>query len=789
MKTAAFLSALIVLFTLPVIAQRTTKFTGKITDSRSVPVAAASIYLLNTNRGAVSDDQGNFLIDNIAVGSYRAQVSAIGYATLDMPVEIRDNSSALTIKLVEAGKELNAVLVSAEKREEMLQRVPLSITALSSVQVQQYRLWKTDELTAIAPNLYSANSGDDRNVTAIRGIATTSYDPAVATYIDGVNQFNLDTYIAQLFDIERIEVLRGPQGTLYGRNAMGGVINIITRQPANNATGFAEVNIGNYNQQRYSAGLRAPLVKNKLFLGVAGMYQQRKGYYKNDFNHTDFDRQHSFTGNYYLKYIATARWSFTLNVKQNNNRNEGAFTLVNGVDEAFANPFVLNQNAVAEMIDNTLNASLTAAYVGRSFNFTSQTAWQSNRRYYDKPLDADFSPIDGVTIINNYGKDWNNVKAFTQEFKFTAPANSTSRLNWTGGAYIFHQDNPVKQNTHFGADALWVGAPETNFGLVNTTKGKSTGFALYGQVNYSISSKLNLIGGVRYDYEKKNYNVLGQYQKDPNPDPIFDTRPDTSASASFSALSPKLGLQYTIDADHNLFLTYSRGFRTGGLTQLSSDPSQPPLYPYDPEYSNNIEAGVKNDFLNKRLRLNLTLFLTYVNNAQVPTLVLPDAITVTRNAGKLNSKGVELEVAAVPAKGLQLDYNFGYADASYKDLKLSQGGSSVDLDGKKQIFTPDVTSMLAIQYGISLSEKQHLKLVVRGEWCYLGKHYFDLANTIKQEPYSLFNTRVGFTIKRAELMFWARNIGDEKYIAYAYDFGAVHLGNPRTYGVSLLARF
>ena len=173
------------------------------------------------------------------------------------------------IQLADASNQLDAVLVSAQKTEESLQNVPFSISALSSRQVKQYRLWNTNELTAIVPNLYSSNSGDDRNVTSIRGITTTSYDPAVATYIDGVNQFGLDTYIAQLLDIERIEVLRGPQGTLYGRNAMGGVINIITKQPSNITNGFAEINVGNYGQQRYSVGVRTPIVKNKLFAGAS----------------------------------------------------------------------------------------------------------------------------------------------------------------------------------------------------------------------------------------------------------------------------------------------------------------------------------------------------------------------------------------------------------------------------------------------------------------------------------------------------------------------------------------
>src|SRR5665811_1036349 len=175
-------------------------------------------------------------------------------------------------------------VVTAQKKEESLQNIPLSTTAISAKQVQQYQLWNSKELTAIVPNLYSNNSGDERNVTSIRGIVTTSYDPAVTTYIDGVNQFSLDTYIASLGDVERIEVLRGPQGTMYGRNAMGGVINIITKQPSNTVSGFAGLDFGNYGQQRYTLGIKAPLIKDRLFLGVAGVYSGFNGFYTNTFN-------------------------------------------------------------------------------------------------------------------------------------------------------------------------------------------------------------------------------------------------------------------------------------------------------------------------------------------------------------------------------------------------------------------------------------------------------------------------------------------------------------------------
>jgi iron complex outermembrane recepter protein len=769
-------------------SQKLIRISGKITDEQSIPVSGASVSILNTHLGALSNKQGEFEIENLPAGNYYLRISAIGFAEINRPVG-ESNATGISIVLSRSSVHLDEVVVSAQKREELLQSLPFSISALSSRKTEDYRIWDTRDISVIVPSLYAGNPGDGRNVTSVRGVTSTSYDPAVATYIDGVNQFNLDTYIPQLFDIERIEVLRGPQGTLYGRNAMGGVINIITKKPSNKLSGFANVNIGNFGRQRYAAGLKGAILPGKLYAGGALLYDRSNGYYTNEYNNSDFDKKYALTGNYYLTWAASSRLGITLNAKHNIHRNHGPFTLINGVDAAFENPFKLNQNATSKMIDNTFNSSLSINYTGSRLIFTSQTAWQSNLRYYEDPLDGDFSPIDGVTIINNYGGKWNRVKALTQEFRLSSPASVSSPLKWTTGLYFFHQSVPNKQATHFGEDADLLGSPDENFSIINTATGKSTGGAIYGQLTYSITKKLDLTVGLRYDHEEKKQSVLGEYQVDPDPNPVFEIRPDTSATADFNAFSPRVSLAYQFSPATNGYITYSRGFRAGGFTQLSSDPSQPPLHSYKPEYSSSYEAGVKNSLLGNRLFLNLAVFYTRISDAQVPTLILPDAITVTRNAGKLDSKGVELEIASKPARGLEIDYNFGYTDAEYKTLKISQNGTEQDFKGNKQVFTPEITSSLAAQYGIDLSKRQNLKAVIRGEWQALGEHYFDLANMIRQEGYSLFNTRFGVSADNWEVFGWVRNIADKRFIAYAYDFGAVHLGNPRTFGITITGKF
>lgn len=765
---------------------------GRVMNAEGEPLAGASVHVLNTNRGTYTDEEGRFSL-NLDPGRYHIHVRAVGFASVDQSVDLSGGHASLEITLVEVALRLSDVIVTAQKEEENLQRVPFSTTAINAREVTEFRIWNTDQVTAIIPNTYSANPGDNRNVTSIRGITSTSYDPSVATYIDGVNQFSLDTYIAQLFDIERIEVLRGPQGTLYGRNAMGGVINIITTRPGNQTRGFVEVSAGDYGRQRYGLGVRTPIVRNKLFLGVSGLYDRSNGFYTNTFDNSHFDKHHSFTGNYYLSYLATPAWAFTLNVKNHSHRNNGAFPLAGSVEGAFEAPFTVNQNARTELVDDVFNSSLTASYAGPGLNFTSQTTYQSNYRIYKAPIDGDFSPINGITIINNYGRDWNFVKVVTQEFKVTSPAGNASPLKWTAGTYLFYQNIPFKQATHFGEDAAFVGADDTNFSIINTSTAKSRGVAVYGQATYAISDKFEVTAGLRYDHEKKEQSGLAEYQHDPDPNPIFAILPDTSATASFNAVSPKVSLAWYPTDRSNIYAVYSKGFRAGGLTQLSADPSQVPLAAFKPEYSNNIELGYKQTFPDRKLQLNAALFYIKVTDAQVPTLILPDAITLTRNAGELTSRGFEVEVISTPLNGLDVSYSLGYTDATYESLETVEGGNGsepqADYNGNRQIFTPDLTSMLAVQYACDLGLSIPLKFVIRGEWAHLGTQYFDLANTIRQAPYNLINARAGFSLKSFELMAWGRNLSDEQYIAYAYDFGATHLGEPRNWGITLIKRF
>src|SRR5690606_18876965 len=169
--------------------QETTTLTGVISDTNVQPIPGATVRVLNTNFGTATNEAGEFSIENLPRAKFTLEISAVGFASIKRDVDLGTSSEFLRIQMVESVRQLDAVIVTAEKREDDIQRIPSSITNVSARQVREYRLWNAKDITGISPNLYSANPGDNRNVTSIRGVTTTSYDPAVATYVDGVNQF------------------------------------------------------------------------------------------------------------------------------------------------------------------------------------------------------------------------------------------------------------------------------------------------------------------------------------------------------------------------------------------------------------------------------------------------------------------------------------------------------------------------------------------------------------------------------------------------------------------------
>lgn len=757
-----------------------------IKDISGNPISNAEIRLLNSEVSILSGKNGTAKISQLLKGSYLIQIKADGYANYTKLIAINE-SMDISIGLEESYRKLDDIVVNANKSDASYFKTAGSITSIGTKQIKDLRVWDIQDLTGLAPNFNLAQSGDNRNIAFIRGIGSTSYEQAISTYIDGVAQFTLDSYIPQLNNVEKIEILNGPQGTLYGRNAMAGVINITTKKPVNKSSLNAGLSIAEYGQKRFNIAGQLPLVKDKIFGSVSILHDIRNGYFTNDLTGKPFDKQKQTGLNLQLRYFINKRWSAQLDHKSYWGNNDGAFPLSSDISQALKKPFHLSQDQQSTMHDKTTNNSFVVKYRGNKINMSIQNAFQKNYRYYHDVLDADFSDFNIVGIYNNYGNDFNFSRAFTQEIRINSSEQLSSKLKWIVGSYLYNQYSPTKQATVFGKNADFIGAPMNDFSVINTNIANNNGLAIYANGTYNISNKFSLISGIRFDRENRKLSVSSAFEK--KPDPAMITNPETSDKISYDAISPKFGIQYTPKENSLIYMTYNRGFRTGGLTSITSDPSQIPLIAYKPEYSNTFEAGIRSESKNKKFRSGFVIFYGIVNDLQIPTLVLPDAITVTKNVGKLESKGIEYELNAIIFKGLTMNYVGGMTDARFKSFKTGKNGEIVDLAGKRQIFTPLSTDFISLQYQRKIDKEKKFGMLLRAEYKFFGKQYFDVANTIKQDQYGLLNLKAGLEYKNTELSIWARNTGNIKYIAYAYDFGAVYLGNPRVIGMSLDIKF
>jgi iron complex outermembrane receptor protein len=701
-------------------------------------------------------------------------------------------------------KQLEEVIVTANKREESIIKVNTSITSLSAKKLEDTRTWGLGGLSALVPNYnYQELGVSFQQIQAIRGIQVFSENPAVSTYIDDVNNIDILANGFAFTDIERIEVLRGPQGTLYGRNAMGGVVNIITKKPSNQTTGFAETSFGNLALQRYSIGFKTPFLKDKLFFGLNGLYQTQDGFLKNDVTGTSSSDinlngktvggEQNLYGNMYLKWLATKRFHLTLNLKGQQDKSDNSGFMVSQFSDtyAFANPDKINLARIAQHERTVLNTSLVAKYFADKFNITSISALQTIAFGFK---DLDFPGIYHSYYDGNIGELLPPQKVWSQELRINS--NSDSKFQYTAGVYAFTQKGyEPTTNTAYELSDLEAAAYMLASGtyLINRNRSNNFGVAGFGELSYLLTNALKATIGLRYDYEKREaiFNGFGDAMLYNGV--VTDNNPNTNASGNYSALTPKFSISYALNELANVYASYTRGFRAGGIN-ASSLPSGV-RQTFDPEYSNNYEIGYKSFFLNKKLSIGASAFLIQWKDLQFYNLVAP--FTYAReNVGNAQSAGLELEISALPLKGLQLDGSFGYNPTEYKGFDLKRvnfvtGIETTAIGGNKLSNAPSHTLFLGAQYEYAINK--NVKAVIRGEIRNLGKQYTDIQNQIEQPTYTLLNSRIGLTSNQYSLFIWGQNLSNVRYLAYGNpdsSFGRqARMAQPRTVGITLSAKF
>lgn len=773
-------------------AQTRATVTGRVTEvATGSPIGDATVQVLNQPQSAVTNAEGRFTIANVRPGRLTLQVVRIGYARATTAVSVDAGATAdVEIKLGSSSIRLDEIVVSADKAEQNIQEVPYAVSVISTEQLQQAKIDKPSDLTGYIPNLLQNFVGTaGYNFVSLRGInnaSAGSYENAVATYVDGVYVFDPAGLDIAFGEVDRIEVLRGPQGTLYGRGAMGGVINIITKGPSNTRRGLLAAEYGNYGATRFIGNFSTPLVANKLFVSGEGVFYRRSGiFYNAARNNEDYDRDREFGFNARMKWVPTDRLSVAANARANITNVLGTFALAKSDTAAFARPYEVTMGpGINEDRRKVYGYSVEAKYFGSKVEIASVTGY--NRTYRGTGpdgIDADFTAADLLT--STYGQpgfteDGYVNKAFTEELRIGSRKGSP--FQWTVGAYAFAQRNP-------GRFDVFIAAPLSPFQLPTNSLGEvrnnADGTAFFGQATYTIANKVDLTFGLRRDDQTNTY--YSKTDLTTQGGPSFPGTP-VNKEAKSSAWSPKASVAFRPNDRFTLYGLFSRGYRAGGINPATV--TGRPADDYEAEYTSNFEVGAKWASNDDRVRANLTLFLIKWTDGQVSTYDFSTFTSTTLNSGKATSKGIELEFSSVPAKNLMVDWNLGITDAQYDSLNLSVNPSQpLILSGNKLVYTPTFTSTPVVQYDIPLGGRGHT-LSLRGEWRMVGKHFFDLNNKIPQKAYSVINARAAVQLRDWEFALWSKNLNDERYLAYGTSFGgtSVLLATPRTFGLTVTTR-
>lgn len=781
----AILSAIMLLFFfLSANAQTKTTFYGvvKNPDKKKVPYALLSIPELGLS--SACNEKGEFSI-LVPQGKYEFVVSSVGYETSKEWILIEATTKQRHDFICkDKFIELESVIVQARKHSEDMQKVPISITGLSSRFLKDVGLQSVNDLPFYVPNLNQLASGS-YTLFVIRGINSISItDPAVGVYVDGI-PYNGYALNSEMFDAKKIEILRGPQGTLFGRNTMGGVINIETKSPTNEINGYAEANIGSFGLQKYGLSLSCPILKDRLYIKGGFVYDKMNGYGENTTLQTKTYGYEKIQGNFCMLYKISPSWIANLHGTIEKDRFPNAFAYALNPEQAFANPYKVKMNRPADFCQNQQSATLAVKHKGKFLNFSSTTTFQHQDLFYSKDGDSDYTDADMMTW-NTYNGKKLPYSIFSQELKLSSAQQQKTK--WLVGAFIFREDMEENYTYKYHKDYATID-PNAPYEMSTISSKQNNGYAFFGQISHSLTNALSATLGIRYDHEQRELTTRSEMVKASNPPQT--TLPETSVNGKYHSWSPKLSLEYKITNDKMLYASYARGFRSGGLNAYTSNPEH---LKYNPEYTNNYEVGIKTQWWNNRLRANMSLFYIEWKDQVVSGIDSKTMSFIYINAGEVKSKGIEYEMTLLPFSGLQLDWNFAYTDAVYKKLPLFDfvTRKTVDKSGNTPIQTPRFSTMLSAQYKRPLTIlSTPIYALIRMEYKHTGSQYFNLANSIKQDKYDVINIRIGMECTNCGIYLWGKNLTNNKHLVFAHPFGpsVCKLDMPRIFGLTLIGKF
>ena len=655
-------------------------------------------------------------------------------------------------------------IVTARKVEEVLEDVPASVSVITGEELEAAGIDNVRDAAILVPNLTLTEFSSRRlSFPFLRGIGSGQGESAVVTYVDGVPQLTTGSTNLPLVDLDRIEIMRGPQGTLYGRNALGGVIHVISKRPTDTPVWDAELSVGDYDFQEYRLSYSGPIAADDVYLTFTGLQSMREGYTESTFTGDDIDDRDAFFGRTQLWFAPTDRSELRIGLYGERAR-DGGFVLEN-IDALEAEMHETDQDFPGVAERDIVAPSVHYEYFGDSVNFVSVTAFQD----WDvlETSDFDFTAIDGIRRETNEEQQY-----FYQELRFSnmeaISVSERSDLSWLVGVSGFTADSERSAANDFRPDGEGIFFAPGGVG-VDTSSGDfdSESGSLFGRVSVLVDEKLEFAGGLRYDYESTDADTDRTFEAGGVVIPTGSQDDDES----FDELSPELAVGYHFTDDLLLYGRAAKAFKAGGFNLAAPTIDE---LAFGPEDLVSYEVGVKSSWLEDRLHIAAAIFFIDWEDMQL-SLFDPAVGGYVDNAGESTSQGVELEVGAEVVENLILFGTAAYLDTEFDDFIDPFGA---DVSGNDLPFAPESSWSLGAQLNHDFSEKTSGYL--RGEYAGIGTFYYD-ADNLESESYELVNLRAGVKKGdwRAEL--WIRNLLDEEYIPVAFRVDPPGSGFPPTF--------
>ncbi|MGE0467683.1 MAG: TonB-dependent receptor [Steroidobacteraceae bacterium] len=731
-----------------------------------------------------------------------------------------------------AGQELEEIIVSAQRRDQNLQETPIAVSALSGEEIAERALTNIADIGRSVPNAVFTDGtlGGGRNANFfIRGIGQTdvlvSSDPGVGIYVDGVYLGQVVGSVFEMLDIERVEVLRGPQGTLYGKNTIGGLVNVITTQPDPNGGGTVQVGSGSRDRIAVDGTVSLPLGSNGAAARVSLTYRDQDGYGERLTDGEDQSDQnllalrakvHGMLGgtDATLSLDGTrARENASSLTALDINPATGMATLYNALvaqpqfgtryDRRWLTNDVYKTWAGGPNYNNldnwgaalTLDGDLAGDLTWKSITSARDLAYVFTR-------DGDNSPLQYVESIRD-----DESRQYSQELQLQG-SSFGDRFEWITGLYWFH-DTASEANQSRVATGLFQALeslpgtiPGTPFGGAGNPanlafdigwnsffENETNSYAAYGQGTYALTERLKLTGGMRYTYEKKDVYLEAE-RVATGRIAVAPTRRDDD----WAAFTPRIALDYSVSPDLLLYVSGARGFKSGGFNGRALDANA--LLTYDPEYVTTYEAGLKSEWFGNRMRANLAIYYSDYKDIQLTavTAVNGAIYAVTQNVAEATIKGGELELEAMPLEALTLSASVGLLDNKFDKVAAGTQGIS---ERSQLPLAPDTTFTFGARYEASLGDAY--RLVLRGDYAYRSDVFTDVVNSpiLEQQGFGLTSASITLqpTSGQWAVILGGTNLTDEEYfmsgVSGLASTGTVdaHYGRPREWFLNLKLDF